>query len=118
MKLGNYNVVKLDKKLYGITTKSPQSRTKARQNIDKSEDENNQQELQRYPAYLKNRDKIFAFKNQVTFLEKEKQELIEVNNKIVQLNEQKSKTISNKNQEKITILEKELKNLRRLKIGS
>ncbi len=103
-------------KLYGITIKSPQSRSKARHNIDKLEDENSQQELQRYPEYLKNRDKIFAFKNQVTFLEKEQQELIEVNNKILQLNEQKSKTISSKNQEKIIIFEKELKNLRKLKI--
>jgi len=103
-------------RLYGLTNKSSQTRSKARQQIDNLEEENNQKELEQYTEYLKNRDKIMEFKNQVKTLEEEKKELINLNDKLAQLNSKKSKAISKRNREKIMILEKELENLKRLKI--
>lgn len=103
-------------RLYGLTSKNAQTRSKARQKIDKFEEENNQKELEKYLKYLQNRDKILEFKDCIKIIEKEKKEIIDLNDKIAQLNSKKSKPLSKNNKEKIIRLEKELSNLKRLKI--
>ncbi len=103
-------------KLYGLTAKNSQTRSKTRQKIDKFENKNNQKELEKYPEYLKNRDKIIEFKREVLLLEEESKKIIKLSQDIATLNNKKSKPISKENKQKITIFEKELKNLQKLEI--
>jgi hypothetical protein len=98
-------------KLYGLTHKNAQTRSKARQRIDKFENDNNQEELDKYQEYLKNRDKIIDLKRGVSLLEEESRKIIKLSQNIAELNNKKSKTISKENKQKINIFEKELKNL-------
>jgi len=76
-------------RLYGLTAKNAQTRSKARQKIDKFENENNQEESR---------------------------EIIKLSQDISELNNKKSKPISKENKQKINIFEKELKNLQKLKV--
>ncbi len=103
-------------KLYGLTHKNAQTRSKARQKIDKFENENNQKELEAYTEYLRNRDKIIAFKREVLILEEESKEIIKLSQNIAELNNSKPKAISKENKQKIAPFENELKNLKKLKV--
>jgi len=92
-------------KLYGLTSKNAQTRAKTRQKINTFEEENNIKELEKYSEYMKN----------ITIsLEGNKYEVIRLTNYINELNNQKSKPISKGNKEKISLFEKELKNIRLL----
>jgi len=103
-------------KLYGLTNKNAQTRSKARQKIDKLENEYNNKELEKYQEYLQNKDKILEFKFIVRMLEQESKEMISLNQSLNQLKSTQSKVLSKENKQKIILLEKELKNLKRLKI--
>jgi len=102
-------------KLYGLTNKNAQTRSKARQKIDKLENEYNNKELEKYQEYLQNKDKILEFKFIVRMLEQESKEMISLNQSLNQLKSTQSKVLSKENKQKIILLEKELKNLKRLK---
>lgn len=102
-------------KLYGIDLKHSGKRSQLRKQLDKWNEQNNDNELQKYPIYLENREEIKELKNQVLQLEKEKEEFNKYEKEINKINQEKSNLISEVNKEKVSIFEKELKNINRLK---
>jgi len=103
-------------KLYGSTSKKSKARIELRKKIDKLEEKNSQDELNKYPEYIKNRNKILNLKKEAVVLEKEKEEIVDLESELNKLNHEKSLLISKDNKSKIVPIEKELKKLERLKI--
>jgi len=103
-------------KLYGLTDKNAQTRNKKRKDIDRFEELNNQNGLEKYPTYLQNRDDIFDLKDKVTNLENQKNELQYILSEIQQLEKEKKELISADNRDKIKTIENEIEKLERIKI--
>ncbi len=115
----NLEVQKLNtakNKLYGIEGNNAKKRSELRKKIDKLEKENNQQALAKYPVYLENRDKILAYKEQVDNIMNETKENDMLTKKMNVLKDERATLLPAGIKEKIAPLEKEFKNLVRLKI--
>lgn len=102
--------------LYGLNEKNPKVRNDLRKKLDQYEVSGNQAELEKYPVYMKNKDQIFKCKEKIVLLEKQKEDLIQLEQDRQVLHTKKAQLVSKENLKKIVPFEKELKMLERLKI--
>jgi len=103
-------------KLYGLKSKKTKVKADIRKKIDKLMETNNLKELEKYPIFLQNKDRILKYKEEVISLENNKNEIKILEDEINKVNQEKAKLISKENQKKIALFEKELNNIKRLKI--
>lgn len=103
-------------KLYGIESNNTKKRSELRKNIDKLEEDNNQHALEKYPIYLKNRKTIFSYQTQVTDLKNQIEQRDLITKKINVLKNERGRLLPKEIKQRIAPIEKELKNLERLKI--
>jgi len=102
--------------LYGFKSKKAKVKNDLRKKIDKFVETNNLKELERYPIFIQNQDLILKYKEQIVSLENDKNEIKLFEDEINKVNQEKAKLISKENKQKIVPFEKELKNIKRLKI--
>jgi len=103
-------------KLYGIESGNSKKRSELRKKIDKLEEDNNQHELDKYPVYLKNRKTIFSYNKQVTDIKSQIEQRDFITKKINVLKNEKGRLLPKEIKKIIAPIEKEIKNLERLKI--
>jgi len=103
-------------KLYGIESNNSKKRSELRRKIDNLEEDGNRKELEKYPMYLENRETILSYATQVTDLKNQVDQRDLISKKIDVLKNKRGTLLPKEIKQKIAPIEKELKNLERLKV--